>query len=77
MITRSISWEGKGGRCVGLTTFPHSCADCPEMWEPQTPGIPGPVQDSTDIALPVPLPLLLPYFLPLPLLYFSETLISV
>ena len=29
---------GKGGRCVGLTIFPHSCADCLEIWEPQTPG---------------------------------------
>ena len=25
---------GKGGRCVGLTTLPHSCADCLEIWEP-------------------------------------------
>jgi hypothetical protein len=32
-----IPW-GKGGRCVGLTTLPHSCADCPEIWEPQPPG---------------------------------------
>jgi len=30
--------EGKGGRCVGLTTLPRSCADCHEIWEPQTPG---------------------------------------
>jgi hypothetical protein len=30
--------EGKGGRCVGLTTLPHSCADCLEIWEPQPPG---------------------------------------
>ena len=27
---------GKGGRCVGLTTLPPSCADCLEIWEPQT-----------------------------------------
>jgi hypothetical protein len=31
--TRDISWErggggSKGGRCVGLTTLPLSCADC-------------------------------------------------
>ena len=29
---------GKGGRCVGLTTLPHPCADCHEIWEPQPPG---------------------------------------
>jgi len=37
MITRNIYWGGKGGRCVGLTTLPHSCADL-EIWEPQPPG---------------------------------------
>ena len=29
---------GKGGRCVGLTTLPSSCADCLEIWEPHLPG---------------------------------------
>ena len=29
---------GKGGRCVWLTTLPHSRADCFEIWEPQPPG---------------------------------------
>jgi hypothetical protein len=29
---------GKGGRCVGLTTLPPSCADCLKIWEPQLPG---------------------------------------
>jgi hypothetical protein len=29
---------GKGGRCVGLTTLPPSCADCLEIWEPQRLG---------------------------------------
>ena len=28
----------KAGRCVGLTTLPPSCADCPEILEPQPPG---------------------------------------
>ena len=28
----------KGGRCVRLTTLPPLCADCLEIWEPQTPG---------------------------------------
>jgi len=42
MSTRNISWEGgKGGRCMGLTTLPPSCADCSEIlgasnsWNPQ------------------------------------------
>jgi hypothetical protein len=26
---------GKGGRCVGLTTLPPSCAECLEIWKPQ------------------------------------------
>ena len=38
MSIRNISWGGKGGRCVGLTTLPSSCADCLEIWEPQPPG---------------------------------------
>ena len=38
MSTRGIYWGGKGGRCVGLTTLPPSCADCLEIWEPQPPG---------------------------------------
>ena len=29
---------GKGGRCVGLTTLPPSCANCLEIWERQPPG---------------------------------------
>jgi len=29
---------GKGGRCVGVTTLPPSCAVCLEIWEPQSPG---------------------------------------
>jgi hypothetical protein len=38
MSTRNISCVGKGGRCVGLTTLPPSCADCHEIWEPQLHG---------------------------------------
>ena len=38
MSTGNISWGCKGGRCVGLTTLPLSCADCLEIWEPQPPG---------------------------------------
>ena len=36
MSTRNISWY-KGGRCLGLTNLLSSCADFPEIWEPQTP----------------------------------------
>jgi len=28
----------QGGRCIELTTLPHSCADCLAIWEPQPPG---------------------------------------
>jgi hypothetical protein len=40
MSTSNISLRevGKGGRRVGLTTLPPSCADYHEMWEPQRPG---------------------------------------
>ena len=31
--TRNISWVGKGGRYVGLTNLPPSCAECLEIWE--------------------------------------------
>jgi hypothetical protein len=46
------SLGGKGGRCVGLTNLPHSCASCLEIWglillEPS-----GPVQACNGIALP-------------------------
>jgi len=29
---------GKGGRCLGLTTLPPSCANYLDIWEPQPPG---------------------------------------
>ena len=39
MSTRNISWESNGGRCVGLTTLPPSCAACLwKCWESQPPG---------------------------------------
>jgi hypothetical protein len=37
MSTRNNYW-GKGGRCVGLTTLPGSCADFLKIWEPRSPG---------------------------------------
>ena len=30
--------RGKGGRCVGPTTLLPSCADCHEIWDPNSPG---------------------------------------
>jgi hypothetical protein len=48
-----MSW-GKGGRCVGLTTLPPSCADCLKisgslnLLEPS-----GPVKACNGIALPL------------------------
>ena len=37
MSTNIISLGGKGDRYVGMTTLPPSCADCLEIWEPETP----------------------------------------
>jgi hypothetical protein len=34
---QEYSLGGKGGRRVGLTTSPPSCADCLEIWKPQPP----------------------------------------
>jgi len=39
---------GKGGRCVGLTTLPPSCANCFEICIPQPPGA---LKACTGIAL--------------------------
>jgi hypothetical protein len=37
-LVPGIFVRGKGGQCVGLTNFPHSYADCLEIWRSQTPG---------------------------------------
>jgi hypothetical protein len=34
---RNISWCGKGGRCMGVTTLPLSCADYLEICGLQPP----------------------------------------
>jgi len=39
---------GKGGRWVGLTDLPPSCASCLDIWEPQPPGA---LKACTGIAL--------------------------
>jgi hypothetical protein len=49
MSARNISWS-KGGRCLGLTNFPHSCVDCLEIGECQ---LPGDVRVCPGIALPI------------------------
>jgi hypothetical protein len=41
---------GEGGRCVGLTTLPPSCADCLEIWKLQPLEPLGPVQSCNGIA---------------------------
>ena len=38
MTTSNISWRGKGGWWIRLTTLPRSCAECLEIWDPQPPG---------------------------------------
>jgi hypothetical protein len=46
----------RGGRCLGLTTLPPPCADCPEIWELQSPGkfraCPGLYRDCFTFYLP-------------------------
>ena len=51
MSTRNISWGGKGGRCVGLTTLPPSCADCKKSGSVNLLEHSGPVQACNGIAL--------------------------
>ena len=35
---QSLTAVSKSGRCAELKNLPHSCADCLEIWEPQSPG---------------------------------------
>ena len=53
MITRSIYWRAKGGRCVGLTTLTPSYFDCIEMgsstWSPK--GLSWPVMRHLNLLL--------------------------
>jgi hypothetical protein len=54
MSTGNLSWGGKGGRCVGLTTLPPSCADCLKTWEPRPPGALRALLGLYGTALPLP-----------------------
>ena len=53
MSTRYVSWGGKGGRSVGLTTIPHSSSDCLEGLVASTSwrsnGLSRPVQEYIKI----------------------------
>ena len=46
--------ESKGGRCVGVTTLPPSCAECLEIWSLNRPEPSGPHRTVIGIALPLP-----------------------
>jgi hypothetical protein len=37
-LLTEMSTRNSSCLCVGLTTLPPSCADCPEIWEPQPLG---------------------------------------
>jgi hypothetical protein len=50
MSTRIISWD-KGGRCVGLTTLPPSCADCLKIGSLKLLETSGPVKACNGVAL--------------------------
>jgi hypothetical protein len=70
MSTRNIP-GGKGGRCVGLTTLPHSYADCLDIlgasisWNPQ--GLSRPVMGLLYLYL---------YNIPTPLDFFNTSSFS-
>ena len=42
----------QGGRRVGMTTLPPSCAEYREIWDPHLLGPSGPAQASNGISLP-------------------------
>jgi hypothetical protein len=56
--------KDEGGRCLGLTTLPPSCAVCLEIWEPQPPEPSGSVQADAETGLPLHIRLFVyvPYF---------------
>jgi len=51
--TRNIPWSSKGGRCVGLTTLPSSCAIAWNSGSLELLESSGSVQTCTGIALPL------------------------
>ena len=54
MSTRSISWGGKGGRCVRLTTLPPTCAIVMKSGNLNFLEPSGPVQASNGTSLYLP-----------------------
>ena len=46
--------EGKGGRCVRVTTLPPSCAECLEIWSLNRSEPFWPHRPVIGIALPLP-----------------------
>ena len=42
---------GKGGRCLGVTTLPPSCAECLEIWSLNRPEPSGPHRPVVGAAL--------------------------
>jgi hypothetical protein len=56
MSTTNIPGD-KPGRCVRLTTSPHSRAECHEIWKPKPPGTlwttPGLLRDSFTLVVPL------------------------
>jgi hypothetical protein len=49
-MTLAWVWRAKGVRCVGLTTLPPSCADCPQHVNLEAY---GPVEACNGTALPI------------------------
>jgi hypothetical protein len=54
MSTKVISWGGKGGRCIRLTTLPPSCAVVMKSGNLNFLELSGPLQACNRTVLPLP-----------------------